>query len=1265
MKKIKILLILVFGLFLVSCSLNGGVEKHEHTAKDEYKYDANYHWNECSFAGCKQLLNKEKHNWDSGVLKEANGEKYILYTCEECSKTKQEEYSVEEHSHSFSSSWSFDEEEHYHKCIENGCLEKSDVSKHSYNEGYIKVAATEDKTGIKVFSCVTCGYSYEEVIEKLPHTHKPSVNLSSTSEYHYNSCTCGQQFNKEIHDFNTGYIKVEPTEESTGLKVYTCIVCLYEKEEVLDVKEHVHIGEGNWVINENYHYHLCSCSIEMDKSTHTYDLGTITKPATTTTTGIKEYKCIICEHKKEEIIPLVEPFNIEYDLGFEYYETKGDLFVAFFTDFYEFLLNNTNFNFSTYNIENIDDFLTFCSTWKYGSSSEMTHTGSAFGPYFLSVEVGGSFETQPTTHFVGYCYQNNMYRDLLEFLEVFFAYWREDEGYTNSTNNGNDFFASSWAAIVDTCKYFYFTSDTLTDVYKWFTEERSARVHWCLDNTPGVMNIDLVTSSAETVVLPIIDRMYYDFLGWYDEYGNIYTDVSDSIKVYARFERRTHTVEFNTGGNIQKFEVKEGNRTPLPNYSIENCFIAGYVNENFEEVDLLNAIMEDTTIYVLWDQNVNELGSVNICGYNSQEATSGLPKYEGIRLYKSGAELDSSVYWYKVLLDYKNGEYIVKSIITSGNSINESYDYLILVFENESHGNVSALKNIGINVGNKVEFSTDINSLSKGEVNVTATFIGGDGVANLILKDNGAENFTYKQVLSIGETYTLPIPSKTGYKFVGWYDNSEFMGDKYTTINTSSNVVLYAKWKTDVVSAALDYVSDIVTSYTVDTIPSTFNGQMVSYKSSDSNLYTIKDGKGYTNRQYQTHQKQVVTITVSYQDGTVEEKEIQIDPVLYDEMNHPKAVYFAVGSANSYKKYSERYNSEGTLFSDKFKENMDLVYYAFAVPQTDGTLTINTTYIEEVMKLKNDGIRVTLVIDGANSAPLKAMVKLCDDDTTRAKFVRNILDLVTTYNFDGVDVDWEFPGILSSQAGYEKYTTAVDIKNLNSLLRELRAGFNQLQDANGSNYLLSVATPPTDWGVDRYDYVTINEVCDYVNMMSYDLNKTSNASHLTHVYQPSNSYSYKFCCDFGVGYYTSLGLEKSKIILGCAAYGKAYKVTGSSPNSKLPGLGATATLGQVQGYGLAGQAITWNSGTIYYTGIQTLIESGNFTQYNEYNNNGKLVGSYLYSSTDNYFITYDSVLSVTEKCKYAQANNGMGVMVWAYGEDATDTIVNTICDNLK
>ena len=49
---------IIFGLFLTSCTLSGGVEEHEHKPKEEYKYDDTYHYHECTFVGCKEKIEK-------------------------------------------------------------------------------------------------------------------------------------------------------------------------------------------------------------------------------------------------------------------------------------------------------------------------------------------------------------------------------------------------------------------------------------------------------------------------------------------------------------------------------------------------------------------------------------------------------------------------------------------------------------------------------------------------------------------------------------------------------------------------------------------------------------------------------------------------------------------------------------------------------------------------------------------------------------------------------------------------------------------------------------------------------------------------------------------------------------------------------------------------------------------------------------------------------------------------------------------------------
>ena len=78
--------------------------------------------------------------------------------------------------------------------------------------------------------------------------------------------------------------------------------------------------------------------------------------------------------------------------------------------------------------------------------------------------------------------------------------------------------------------------------------------------------------------------------------------------------------------------------------------------------------------------------------------------------------------------------------------------------------------------------------------------------------------------------------------------------------------------------------------------------------------------------------------------------------------------------------------------------------------------------------------------------------------------------------------------------------------------------------------------------------------------------------------------------------------------------------------------------------------------------IKHNIPTAKYKEYTEYNNS-KVVGSYLYSNETKIYVTFDSVTSITAKCEYAK-QNGFGIMVWAYGEDSTDTVVDTICDNL-
>lgn len=221
--------------------------------------------------------------------------------------------------------------------------------------------------------------------------------------------------------------------------------------------------------------------------------------------------------------------NIIYDLGEGLWINKDALFVDFYSYFYNFLVYNTNCNMK--DIDDVNDFLLLAKTWDVNGRSNMYHFGDRFANYFITVEEDGVIEDQPTDTFVGYCYKNNRFVNVLKHIIVFFAYWRTDEGYSQSDIHGNDFFYSPWASLVDTAKFFYFTSDTLNEKYAWFN---SARVKDALDNIPGVGigEVSFQTFKKENFTLPInIPISGYSFEGWYFD-ANFKTKVSELTSVF-------------------------------------------------------------------------------------------------------------------------------------------------------------------------------------------------------------------------------------------------------------------------------------------------------------------------------------------------------------------------------------------------------------------------------------------------------------------------------------------------------------------------------------------------------------------------------------------------------------------------------------------------------------------------------------------------------------------------------------------------------------
>lgn len=233
--------------------------------------------------------------------------------------------------------------------------------------------------------------------------------------------------------------------------------------------------------------------------------------------------------------------RITYVGGEQTWNTKEDLFTSFFTDFYNFIITKCDANaLTSYNINSASDFLVAAKDFNAGNG-QMTYIGDISCDYFLAKDIWGSIENQPASKFVGYCYQNGLYTDVLPFFINFFSWWRADEGYTTPTNNGSDFFAESWAPVVDIAKFFYYSEYT--------SYVKTPRVLDCFRNIPGVLSsrdlsLPAIHYGLTNVPLSPLTRTGYTFGGWYlnpEFTGNSITSLllhtPPAITLYAKWTK--------------------------------------------------------------------------------------------------------------------------------------------------------------------------------------------------------------------------------------------------------------------------------------------------------------------------------------------------------------------------------------------------------------------------------------------------------------------------------------------------------------------------------------------------------------------------------------------------------------------------------------------------------------------------------------------------------------------------------------------------------
>lgn len=216
-------------------------------------------------------------------------------------------------------------------------------------------------------------------------------------------------------------------------------------------------------------------------------------------------------------------YSVDYILPEGLCLDKEHLFRAYFTEFYNYIVNvrNEGEYLSSRGVNSVDDFLKVASTWN-GGGAGMADIGNIAGKYYLKIDTGGKIEDQKAEDgFIGYCLENNKFVEFVYFIKDFFYWWRLDEGYTGGSDDpqgvGSDFLASAWASLVDTAKFFYFEKDTLPHYFitKGHVPEFYDRIPYIISNTDITFTYIYDWEKGMDLVKNI-EVNGYEFLGWYD-----------------------------------------------------------------------------------------------------------------------------------------------------------------------------------------------------------------------------------------------------------------------------------------------------------------------------------------------------------------------------------------------------------------------------------------------------------------------------------------------------------------------------------------------------------------------------------------------------------------------------------------------------------------------------------------------------------------------------------------------------------------------------
>ncbi|EUC40697.1 glycoside hydrolase family 18 protein [Bipolaris oryzae ATCC 44560] len=280
------------------------------------------------------------------------------------------------------------------------------------------------------------------------------------------------------------------------------------------------------------------------------------------------------------------------------------------------------------------------------------------------------------------------------------------------------------------------------------------------------------------------------------------------------------------------------------------------------------------------------------------------------------------------------------------------------------------------------------------------------------------------------------------------------------------------------------------------------------------------------------------------------------------------------------------------------------------------------------LKERQPGLQVWIAIGGwamNDPGPYRTTFSdLAKSTSAQASFFESLVTFMKANNFDGVDIDWEYP-VAEDRGGIPE-----DFENYVTFLKNLRNHLN----GSGRYYGLTLTLPASYWYMKGFDIIKLEPWVDWFNIMTYDIHGVWDST-VKSIGPYAFAHTNLTEIQLGLELLWRNNINPARVVMGLGFYGRTFTMKDS--NCMSAGCEFTE--------GAKGGECTGTPGVLSAAEINKIIENG-ATVSHDLEAAAKIV-----TWDGNQWASFDDAETLKIKLDYANQRCLGGTMIWAIDLD--------------